>query len=168
MLINNIIYTIIVSLLTIGALWGISWLVRKKMKNSQGFVVAFFLSGVLFVGLMFGIGRVYVIDEELEVNTYRVFGTVHYELADGNEITREYDSDSVMIINNSFHDLLLEEIVYTLGGNSGYGTIVEIDPWSCRSFSLPGNRIYYFFDDEIDRKISGSGSKPESRYWLHK
>jgi len=168
MLINNILYTILVSLLTIAALWGISRFIRTKMKNSQSFVVAFFLSGLLFVGLMFGIGRLYIVDEQMEVQTYRVFGTFQYELADGNKITRTYDPDSVMIINNSSHDLLLEEIIYALGGNSGDGTIVEIDPWPCRSFSLPGNRIYYFFDEEIDRKISTHGSKPESRYWLHK
>jgi hypothetical protein len=168
MLINNILYTVLVVLLTIAVLWGLSWFIRKKLKNRQGFAIGLFLAGVVFVGLMFGIGRLYIVDEQMEVQTYRVFGSFEHQLADGNKITRTYDPDSVMIINNSFHDLVLEEIIYTLGGNSGDGTLMEINPWSCQSFSLPGNRIYYFFDDEIDRTISTHGSKPESRYWLHK
>jgi hypothetical protein len=167
MLINNIIYTIIVVLLTVATLWGVWWFVRKKMKNSQGFVVGFFLAGVVFVGLMFGIGRLYIVDEHYDVDTYRVFGTFTYELADGNKITRTYDPDSVMIINNSFNPLVLEEIIYSLSGNAGSSTVYPIDPWMCRSFSLPGNRIYYFFDETIDQSISEPGRKPVSRFWLH-
>lgn len=167
MLINNTLYTIIVCILTVAVLWGVSWFVRKKLKNSQSFVIGFFLAGVFFVGLMFGIGRLYIVDEENDVQTYRVFGTFSYALADGNEITRTYNPDSVMIINNSFNTLVLEEIIYTRIGNSGRNTVLLIDGWSCQSFSLPGNRIYYFFDDEIDESINEPGNEPVSRYWLH-
>ncbi len=167
MLINNILYTILVVLLTIATLWGVSWFVRKKLKNSQSFVIGFFLAGVVFVGLMFGIGRLYIIDGENEVQTYRVFGTFSYALADGNEITRTYDPDSVMIINNSFNTLVLEEIIYTLSGGAGSSEVIPIEAWTCQSFSLPGNRIYYFFDDEIDQSVSERGNKPVSRFWLH-
>ncbi len=167
MLITNIIYTILVSLLTIAIFWGVSWFIRTKMKNRQGFVVGLFLAGVLFAGLMFGVGRLYIVDAENEVSTYRAFGTFSYMLADGNEITKTYDSDSVMIINNSFNTLLLEEIIYTLSGNGGSSEVIPIQAWSCQSFSLPGNRIYYFFDEEIDKNIDERGSKPVSRFWLH-
>jgi hypothetical protein len=167
MLINNILYTVLVVLLTIAVLWGVSRFIRKKLKNSQSFVIGFFLAGVVFVGLMFGIGRVYIVDAENEVQTYRVFGTFQYQFADGNEITRTYDPDSVMIINNSFNDLILQEIIYSRSGNAGTDTAFWIAPWSCQSFSLPGNRIYYFFDDEIDEKINEGGNEPVSRFWLH-
>lgn len=167
MLLNNIVYTIIVVLLTIATLWGVSWFVRKKLKNSQSFVIGIFLAGIVFVGLMFGIGQLYIVDEMNEVKTYRVFGTFSYDLADGNEITRTYDPDSVMIINNSFNTLLLEEIIYTNSSNSGKSDVIPIEAWTCQSFSLPGNKIYYFFDDEIDQSISERGNKPVSRFWLH-
>jgi energy-coupling factor transporter transmembrane protein EcfT len=168
MLINNILYTIIVVILTIVVLVGVTWLIHKKLKNSQGFVIGFFLAGVVFVGCMFGIGRLYIVDEENEVETYRVFGTFSYEFADGNTITRSYDPDSVMIINNSFNTLALEEIIYSVNGkNTGSSTVYPIASWSCRSFSLPGNRVYYFFDEEIDKSISEPGHEPVSRFWLH-
>lgn len=167
MLINNILYTILVVILTIAVLWGVSWFVRKKLKNSQSFVIGFFLAGVTFVGLLYGIGRLYIIDEDNEVHTYRVFGTFTYDLADGNEITKTYDPDSVMVINNSFNILVLEEIIYSTSGNAGKSVVYPIDAWSCQSFSLPGNRIYYFFDEEIDESIDERGNKPVSRFWLH-
>lgn len=167
MLINNIIYTIIVVLLTIATFWGISWFIRKKLKNSQSFVIGLFLAGVVFVGLIFGIGRLYIVDAENNVQTYRAFGTFTFEMADGSEITKTYNSDSVMIINNSFNTLVLEELIYTLSGGAGSSEVIPIESFSCQSFSLPGNRIYYFFDEEIDRSVSESGSKPVSRFWLH-
>lgn len=166
MLINNTLYTILVILLTALVLVGVTWFVRKKLKNSQSFVIGFFLAGVVFVGLLFGVGRLYIIDAEESVDTYRAFGTFSFEMADGNTITATLHSDSVMVINNSDDDFVLEELIYS--NYAGYGGgMYEVDAWSCRSYSLAGNRIHYFFDDEIDESISTRSNEPVSRYWLH-
>lgn len=166
MLINNTLYTILVILLTALVLVGGTWLIRKKLKSSQSFVVAFFLAGVVFVGLLFGIGRLYVVDKDENVDTYRAFGTFSFTLENGDEINTSCDSDSVMVINNSGDDFVLEEVIYS--NSSGYGGgLYVIEPWSCGSYDLPGNRIYYFFDDEVDESISTRSNKPVSRYWMH-
>lgn len=168
MFIHNLIYTTAVVAISIGVFYGLSALIRRKLKNKNGFVIGLFLGGVVFAALQFGIGRVYVIDPELEVETYRVFGTITFDFDNGHHYSGRYNPDSVVVLNNSAVQLRLEELVYSLGGNTSYGSHpFHVPAFSGGTFSLPGNRIYYFFDEEIDRKIQEAGTKNVSRYWLH-
>lgn len=190
MLVNNLLYTIISIVIPI-VLWvGLSIFFKKKWNSYYGILIGLVLSGFSF-GAFQTFGKIYIIDQNLNVSANRLVGSLKYEFIDGTDITLELSTGETGIINNSNEQLVLEELIY---GPEGYfknrpeyedivrnidSTYAEnlsnsdkeivINSLSFFTSKIEKNTINYFFDDEIPKTIEEYGSYGNvQKYWLRK
>lgn len=167
MIINSILYTSLLILLTVSLSIGIIIFFKKKLNNYYGIILAIIVSALFFPFMQLSPGKMYVITKELEVEDYRFIGSVGFSVGNKVEVF-EVDRRKIYVINNSAKELALEEIIYgsTLGLSEN--KLFYILPNTSSSFTLPKQEIDFFFDDEIPQEIEEYGHKGRmSKYWLH-
>ena len=189
MFINGTLYTVCSIALPILVCIGLSVLFKKKFNNYYGVLIGLILSGFLFGFMQAGIPKLYVVNKDLKVKHYRIIGTLKYTLDNGEKISSGPNPMEVIVINNSPHNLVLQQLVYGdpdfYQNKPQYKEIIAkmdssyqkkakqskihlIEPFKLLSVRLPYKRIDFFFDEPIPQKIREYGSNNKVKYWLRK
>lgn len=164
MLIN---YTLLICL---GALAGLLVLIpmiflfRKIKKNNGatlGFVIGLFLGLAVFAFvIVYGNSKVYVVNGPDNCTAYAAYGVSEYKMS-GKKVKIDSKAQSVLVINDSKLNLVLEKVVY-----GGFST-----PYNAQIFAgdtFASKEVYsidYFFSDAPPRSLS-SEKQQEEKYWL--
>ncbi len=135
----------------------------KKQPGGGGLIGGFLGLG-LFIWVMLGPSRLYVVTGDEEYVHYLVFGATQYELPNGETINMEIGSGEFFVINETDKPVVVEEVVYgaIFGGDTDWVYPMEGEP-------MVGGTVDYFFDNEPPDEISvDSGTDEVTRYWLRK
>ncbi len=188
MCINGQLYTVMSILLPILVWIGLTIVIYKKFKNYYGVVIGVLVSGMMFAFFQVGVPKVYIVNNNLKVKSVRVIGGVNYQMDNGTQVDLQHDPMEVMVVNNSSVELMLEEIIYgpdfyfnkqkyddvissvdsTHDKKANDPRIFYIESYNTGSFRLAHQRIDYFFDEEMPRKIKEYGTSNKKKYRLRK
>jgi hypothetical protein len=139
---------------------------NKKILGYAGFAFAFL---IYFTLKSIG-GKVYLIDEQMNVKRYTAVGSFKVPMKGGaTDITCSVPLNRVGIVNQSKKALTIEAIQYSSSNSSlSYQEEQQIQGMAFETVFLNRGHINYFFDDHIPDEISTRGySSQETKYWLH-
>lgn len=160
----------ILSLLALLAGFGIVYFLLRKRLNQKIRMVSGILAGVIFSSFVYLNGnKLLIIDEDLNVENYYLFGGYSDKLKNGKKIKSSFKKNHFGILNKSAENIVIEEIVYQHASNKGDNTQTGdylIPAYSYREIFLPNGEIVYYFDETIPEKLK-SNTSAESKYWLH-
>ena len=145
----------------------------RRFKSYSVVMIGLLLWGIQYGVLRAGFGSVYIVGSNHDVRSCRVLGTFTCTLENGTMLETPFDPMKVVVINNSRHRLVLEELIYRQASLAAAlppprGEAFDIDGYASASFSLPQKKIDYFFDEPIPDQIEYYGSINKSKYWLHR
>ena len=124
------------------------------------------LAVVIFIGVIsYGaasigiiVGRVYIVQEDGQIETHFAFGNPTYVTADG----ESHSLDPHCVVNNTPKEMLIESVVY---GNGEFEDDMPIATYDFQKIDSPGV-IHYFFSDKPPRSIEGGSTGGASQLWL--
>ncbi len=188
MFINGQLYTILSIALPIAIWIGLTVAIKKIFKNYYGVIVGVIISGMLFGFFQEGVPKVYIVNNNMHVKAFRLIGTIKYTFDNGNTIQLQPNPKDLVVINNSSHMLVIEEITYQNSNfiknrkkfeellaktDSTYEAknepkLFSIGTYTTGNFRLAHKWIDYFFDESVPQKIKEYGSSNKKKYWLRK
>ncbi len=135
--------------------------VKKQGGGAIGFLIGFFLGPALsaFI-IMYGNTNVYVVNGPGNYTKYAAYGTSDYKMS-GKTIKIDSKAQTMLIINDSKSNLVLEEIIY-----GGFAFPSNHDIFAGETYaSKEVYSIDYFFDDAPPESLSAD-AKTVKQYWL--
>lgn len=189
MLINESLYTIFTIITPIAFLIGLSVFVKKKFDSYYGVFFGFILSGLIFGALQATAGKVYIINADLNSDSYRTIGSFKFDFATKKTKLISIPQGKTIVINNSSNSIVVDQLTYGTDGyfknKSDWKEIIKdldsnysdnnsstnsyfLEPYSYEALSIDYNTIDFFFDDEIPQEIEEFGVRGNvTKYWLH-
>ena len=117
----------------------------------------------IFVGftIIFGAGRVVVIESSKEYGEYLVYGSPNYQFSNGYTLKLNMGASQGFLINDTENQLVIEKYIYS---NSNYNNSFDILCSPLSITKMPGAHISYFFNDRPPSEIRSNTDV--TKYWV--
>ena len=146
------------------------FLLRGRMNKKVVAYASFAFAFLVYFTLKSIGGKVYLIDENLNVKRYTAIGSFSVPMKGGaTDIICSVPFNRVGIANQSKKTLVIEGIHYSSNRySSSSQSDQKIQGMTFEAGFLNRGYISYFFDARIPKEISSRGySSQETKYWLH-